>query len=54
MMSDHDYADVAIQKILRYNENGYVLGRNFIATFETADSSLNLKQVQTCIKANFS
>lgn len=54
MMSDHDYADVAIQKILRYNENGYVLGRNFIATFETADSPLNLKQVQTCIKANFS
>ena len=50
MMSNHDYADVAIQKILRYNENGYVLGRNFIATFETAETPLNLKQVQGYIE----
>lgn len=53
LMSDPDYAEVAIQKITRYAASGYILGKNLIASFETAETPLNLKQVQSYIKAHF-
>ena len=51
LMSDPDYAQNAIQKIAHYATNGYILGKNFIATFEAGSSPLSMKQVQAYIKA---
>ena len=51
LMGDPDYAENAIQKIARYATSGYILGKNFIATFETGTTPLSVKQVQAYIKA---
>ncbi|MBP5314723.1 MAG: hypothetical protein J6Y87_02510 [Muribaculaceae bacterium] len=51
LMGDPDYAENAVQKITHYAANGYILGKNFIATFESGSTPLNLKQTQTYIKA---
>ncbi len=34
MMSDPEYAMRAVKKIQKYQNSGYILGKNFIATFE--------------------
>lgn len=53
LMGDPDYAEIALQKIARYAANGYILGNNFIATFESATTPLSVKQVQSYIKTFF-
>ena len=53
LMGDHDYAENAVQKIARYAASGYILGKNFIATFESGATPLSVKQVQAYIKAIF-
>lgn len=53
LMGDHDYVENAIQKIAHYAANGYILGKNFIATFESGNTPLSVKQVQAYIKAIF-
>ena len=51
LMGDPDYVENAVQKIARYAASGYILGKNFIATFETGTTPLSVKQVQSYIKA---
>lgn len=53
LMDDPDYTSNAIQKIARYIANGYILGKNFIATFESKSAPFSVKQVQSYIKAYF-
>ena len=52
-MGDPDYAENAVQKISRYAASGYILGKNFIATFESGNTPLSVKQVQAYINAFF-
>ena len=51
LMGDPDYIENAVQKIAHYAASGYILGKNFIATFETGTTPLSVKQVQAYIKA---
>lgn len=51
LMGDPDYAENAVQKIAHYAASGYVLGKNFIATFESATTPLSVNQVEEHIKA---
>ncbi|MBR5413654.1 MAG: hypothetical protein IK114_11545 [Fibrobacter sp.] len=51
LMGDPDYVENAVQKIAHYAANSYVLGKNFIATFENGNTPLSVKQVQAYIKA---
>jgi hypothetical protein len=51
LMSDPDYAEKTVQKIAHYAASGYILGKNFIATFETAAKALSVKQVEHYIRA---
>ncbi len=44
-MDDPDYAVRNIAKIEAYENNGYTLGNNFIATFETSKLALSTKTV---------
>lgn len=53
LMGDPDYTEIALQKISRFAANGYILGKNFIATFESTSTPLSIKQVQNYIKAFF-
>ena len=50
-MGDSDYAENAIQKIAHYAASGYTIGKNFVATFESAATPLSLKQVESYIKS---
>lgn len=42
MMDQPDYAISAVKKIEAYEKEGYYIGVNFIATFETTESPLNM------------
>ena len=42
---------VVVQKLAHYAASGYTIGKNLIATFESAATPLSVKQVQTYIKA---
>jgi len=53
LMNDPDYVENAVQKIAHYAASGYTIGKNFIATFESSNTPLSVKQVQECIKAIF-
>lgn len=53
LMGDAEYTENAIQKIAHYATNGYILGKNFIATFESAFTPLSMKQVQVYIETRF-
>lgn len=53
LMGDAEYTENAIQKIAHYATNGYILGKNFIATFESASTPLSMKQVQVYIETRF-
>ena len=41
IMGDSDYMNKTLKKINDYAKSGYVLGRNFIATFESSSIPLN-------------
>lgn len=49
MMSDESYAKKNIQKIKRYEENGYWFGDNILYTFEVGDDSIDVDNVQRII-----
>ena len=51
LMGDPDYAENAVQKLAHYAASGYILGKNFIATFESGTTPLSVKQVQSYIDA---
>ncbi len=41
LMDDPEYADKAVKKLLQYEKNGFILGKNLIITYETANCPLN-------------
>lgn len=49
-MDDPEYAQKAIQKITTYEENGYVIGENLVVTFETKQTILTTRKIQTVIE----
>lgn len=53
LMNDPEYARAACQKINVYRANGYVLGKNLIATFEAEGVPLTTQQIEQCIKDYF-
>ncbi|MCR4782203.1 MAG: hypothetical protein K5851_05645 [Lachnospiraceae bacterium] len=50
MMDNIGYANRNVEKINLYAKDGYCLGENFVATFETSQVQLNLKTVQRIIE----
>ena len=50
MMDNPYYADKAVRKINRYTQNGFVLGENLLATFETTDTPMDMRVVEKMIK----
>lgn len=49
MMDDPEYANNAIEKINRYEINGFHLGHQLIATFETRDHQLDIALIEGII-----
>ncbi len=49
-MDDPEYAQKAVQKIAAYEENGYVIGENLVVTFETKQTILTTRKIQTVIE----
>ena len=52
-MDDPEYACRAVEKIRQYAENGIVIGKNLICTFEANESPLRPKTVDAMIKVYF-
>ena len=50
MMDDPEYANNAVKKIEEYQRNGYWLGKNFIATFESSRKSINTLEIEELAK----
>lgn len=50
MMDNEEYSKKAVSKIDKYLQNGYIQGKNFIATFETIDQPLNTKSIEKIIR----
>ncbi len=53
MMDYPEYSAKAIKKISRYEENGYWFGDNFLCTFETSESPLDMRIVEKMLKHYF-
>lgn len=50
MMDDENYCNKTLKKINDYAKAGYVLGDNFIATFESASVPINSHTIEAAIK----
>ena len=50
MMDDPNYVDMAIKKINTYEQNGILLGKNLILTYETKKNPLNSKTIKLIIQ----
>lgn len=50
MMDDENYCNKTLKKINDYAKAGYVLGDNFIATFESASVPINSHTIEASIK----
>ncbi len=50
MMDDPDYAEENIAKIHAYEKNGYLPGKNFIATFETKSKPFDVRIIDEIAK----
>lgn len=50
MMDNEEYANNAIRKIEEYAQNGYWLGKNFIATFESSNKPININIIEKTIQ----
>ena len=50
MMDDPEYAERAIRKIHAYEDNGYILGRDLIATFETKSDPIDASDAEMLIR----
>ncbi len=49
-MDDPEYAEKATQRILAYEKDGYILGKNLLVTFETQRQPLNMRFVESLIR----
>ena len=54
IMDNAEYACNAIRKINDYANSGYILGKNFIATFETSNTPINANYIDDIIRTNIS
>lgn len=52
-MDDPEYAQKTFHKLQVYSRNGLILGKNFIATFETKDNPLTDEMVEKMIQLYF-
>ena len=50
MMDNAGYANKNISKMNVYQQNGYYLGKNMIATFETSAVPLSSRQIKGIIE----
>lgn len=50
MMDDPDYAENAMKKIDLYHSEGFIQGKNLIATFESREKPLNVKLLEDSIR----
>lgn len=53
MMDNPDYANSAVNKIHEYEKNGYLIGDKFIVTFETQNSPLDTRALDSLINTYF-
>lgn len=53
MMDVPEYGIRAIKKIMKYEENGYWFGDNFLCTFETSENPLDMRIVEKMLKHYF-
>lgn len=53
MVDDPEYARAMFEKIRLYQENGYVIGKNFLFTFETLDHPFTIDQFVRILEARF-
>lgn len=49
MLGDTEYDETIAKKMKLYTQNGWILGKNFIATFETSNTPLDIKTVEQYI-----
>lgn len=49
MLGDIEYDETIAKKMTLYAQNGWILGKNFIATFETSNTPLDIKTVEQYI-----
>lgn len=52
MMDNPVYAEHAIQKLARYEDNGFEIGKDLIVTFETKSVPMNQKQLIRIVEQN--
>ncbi|SFN48253.1 hypothetical protein SAMN04487831_101372 [Pseudobutyrivibrio sp. UC1225] len=50
LASDKDYSETNLEKLLRYEKSGLVLGDNLIVSFESAGISFDVKLIEEKIK----
>ena len=53
MVDDENYARNMFDKIRLYEENGYIIGQNFLFTFETAEHPFTMDQFIRILEARF-
>lgn len=53
LMDYPEYSAKAIKKIMRFEENGYWFGDNFLCTFETSENPLDMRIVEKMLKHYF-
>lgn len=53
MVDKEDYQHNMFDKIRLYEENGYVIGKNFLFTFETAEHPFTMDQFISILEARF-
>jgi len=50
MMGDIEYCNNALKKILAYSSEDFLVGDKLITTFETVNTSLDIKYINKVIK----
>ncbi len=53
MMDNAQYAQKAFKKLQNYNENGLLINRQLIATFETTEMPMNLTKIESIVNEYF-
>jgi len=53
LMDYPEYSAKATKKIIKYEENGYWFGDNFLCTFETSENPLDMRIVEKMLKHYF-
>lgn len=50
LLSDEEYREHTLDKINRYEINGYTLGKRLIISYETSEHPLNMKVIERKIR----